>query len=87
MLWSDQQRDDTLCSYLGLTLKVYVRCIDASSDKLFLKRLRMFLGLSKALFLGMSHTRLCLTRHTIRERLLCKGRNNIVLVSQLPSSC
>lgn len=42
----------------------------------------MLLKLSSALFLRLSRMRLCLTRHTInRERLLCKGRDEIVLLS------
>ena len=42
----------------------------------------MLLELSSALVWKLLHMRLCLTRHTInRERLLCKGRDEIVLLS------
>ena len=38
--------------------------------------------------LKLVDTRLCLTRHIInRERLLCKGRDEILLAFQPPSSC
>jgi len=53
-----------------------------SERQAFLKTVQMLLEPSSALFLKLLRMRLCLTRHTInRERLLCKGRDEIVLLS------